>query len=201
MVFHQPGKRGLALICALLLLAGPVAAKGQAKDRPAGDGLSSVEGRVRAPDGKRGVAGAKIHAYNQATGQTYSSEPTGPNGAYRIEGLPFGYFELAVETGDGLFVADQIVNVGPSAKALVLLTLKPYDQQPDSWWADHERRSFSGSEDESSGLAELRRRRTGREFVRSTKGVVLLSTVGAAVLLVIAASDDETSASPIGGGF
>ncbi len=197
MRIEQARKRRLAVIClAGLLLAGPVLA-GKKKEPPPGDGLSRIEGKVRTADSKA-ATGATVHAYHLSTGRLYSSSATGSGGSYRIEGLPFGYFELAVETADGLFVGNQVVNVGPASRAIVLMTLAPYAAQPQSWWSSNERRPFSGSEAETSGLAEVQRRLSRREFLRSTKGVVVLSTVGAAALLVIAASDDsETFASPI----
>ncbi len=196
-MFFEHKHRWIAPLLAGLVLGGVSApVLGAKPDEPVR--LSRIVGKVRAPDGKVGVRDSRVHAYHLSTGRLYTSEPTGSGGAFEIAGLPFGYFELAVETGEGLFVAGSMVNLAPASKAVVLLLLAPYDAQPESWWSSHERRSFSGSEEETRGIAEIRRKLSGREFLRSTKGVVLLSTVGAAVLLVIAASDDpdERLASP-----
>ena len=56
-------------------------------------------------------------------------------------------------------------------------------------------RKHPGSDQEPSGVAELRRKPKGREFWRSPKGVAIIAGIGGAGLLAIAlGSESETVA-------
>ena len=196
-------KRIQGPLAALLVLAlgmplwTPAAfAKDKKKDAHAG---SRIYGKIHDADGKSGRAGVTVHAYHLGTGETFSSQPSTKDGSFEIIGLPFGYFDLVVETEEGAFVAEQIVGTPPAGKALVLLRLLPYDEQPDAWWATHERREVPGSDDPATGLAALLSKKRGAEFWKSTKGVLIIAGAGTAVLLAIVSSsnDDESDPSPI----
>jgi hypothetical protein len=184
----------LALALALPLWASPAVAKKKKQDAPQG---SRIYGKIHEADGRAGRAGVIVHAYHLATGKTYSSEPSAKDGSFDIPGLPIGYFEIVVETDDGAFVGEQIVGTSPAGKALVLLRLLSYDDQPDSFWATHERREVPGSEDPASGLAALLRKKRGAEFWKSPKGVAIMVGAGTgALLLLVSSSDDDPDASP-----
>ena len=202
MFFQRSRARGLTLVVALLL---PIARPTVAQDAPAtgasepeSTGNSRLHGKVRGPEGKTPATGVIIHAYHLESGKLYSSQPTGQGGSYEIDGLPFGYFDVAVETDEGLFVAMTVVEVLPSGKTFALLLLKRYEDQPESWWASHDRRELPGSDQTSTGIAEVLRKRRGGEFLKSKKGVIILAGSGAVILFAIAASDEttEVTASP-----
>jgi hypothetical protein len=181
----------LALGCAVLLGVGPaLPARGQAPALPSAAARSSrLVGTVRADDGKTGVPSAVVHAHHLASGMTFSSKPTNSKGAFEIGGLPFGYFDLAVETPDGLFLATPTISLAPAAKAPVVLTLRRYEDAELP--APAERVGFPGLRGDATGTARTLPRKSAREFWRSRKGVIILAGVGAAVLLTIAASDEE----------
>ena len=156
-----------------------------AKDESAG---SLLTGKVLGADGKTPIGGATVFAYHLSTEELKQSPPTGSDGQYNIPGLGFGYYDLAVETNERLYVASHVVNVPPGGKALVVFTLVAYgpDDQP---------RDFPGSDDDASGLAKILEKKTRKEFFRSPKGVALAAGTGGAVLLIIASGSKPVSSS------
>lgn len=190
----------LGLILSLMLPFPTVLAKGaKGRDKKQEPEGSRIYGKVRTPDGKSGVPGVTIRAYHLASEASFTSEPTRADGSFELNGLPFGYFDLVAETEEGTFVAEQVVSVPPAGKALVLLSLLRYEDQPESWWATHERRDLPGTGEPADGLAALDRRRRGVEFWKSPKGIVVIAGAGAALMfaLVEASDDDDLEASPI----
>ncbi len=171
------------VLAAMVVGTAPVAVP--ADDGPKG---SLLTGKVFAADGKTPVAGATVHAYHLSTEETTQSDPTAANGEYNIPELEYGYYDLAVETPDGLYVASHVVNVPPGGKVIVLFTLLAYGP-------DDPLRQFPGTEDSASGLAKVLEKKTRKEFFRSPKGVALAAGTGGAVLLIIASGSDPASIS------
>ncbi len=156
------------------------------------EGTSKIKGKILDPEGKDRIRGAQVLAFHLSSAQLFVSEPTA-RGGFEIRGLPYGYYDLAVEAPDGLYVATQVINVTPSGTATLVLTLTPY--QPAT--AGLARR-FPARDVESSGLAEVRRKLRGREYWRSPGGVAILSGIGGVALLALAAgSDSEVAATTI----
>lgn len=150
---------------------------------------SQIEGKILGIDGKP-VPGARLLSYHLSSERLFTSEPTKANGECQLPPLPFGYHDLAVETADGLFVGSQVVNLGPNAKVLVVLTLYPAAGEPTG-------RGYAGSEREPIGQAQVVERTRGRAFWRSPRGVAVLAGSGAAALLLLAGGGgDEDNASP-----
>jgi len=186
-------ERPLAALAMAGLLAGvgPVRAQAPAEPEAAPPaGTSSISGRVLGADGP--VAGAVVHAYHLSTETSYDSAPTGGSGQFRIEDLPYGYFDVAVETPGGLYVADLVANVPPAGNTTLVMTLTPGDS------AVMAPRPFPGSAADPVGVAAVSEKATGREFWRGPKGIAILAGLGGAALLAIASggSDDEPVASP-----
>jgi hypothetical protein len=152
-------------------------------------GTSRLSGKVIDSKGHK-VRDARILAYHISSEALHASEPTRGNGEFRIGGLAYGYYDVAVETPDGLYVADRVVNLAPAGAAVLILTVVAY--QP----ADEGRtRMYPASETDPVGHAELRKKLKGREFWRSPTGVAILAGIGGAVLLSLAVgSDDEPAA-------
>ncbi len=156
------------------------------------EGSSKIKGKILHTEGKDRIRGARVLAVHLSSAQLFVSEPT-DRGGFEIRGLPYGYYDLAVEAPDGLYVATQVINVTPSGTATLVLTLTPY--QPAT--AGLARR-FPARDVESSGLAEVRRKLRGREYLRSPGGVAILSGIGGVALLALAAgSDSEVAATTI----
>ena len=60
-----------------------------------------------------------VYAFHLDTSTVYASEPTTPKGRYRIDGVPLGWFDTYIETPDGLFMANQVVNMPPKGEISV----------------------------------------------------------------------------------
>jgi hypothetical protein len=130
-------------------------------------------------------------AYNLSTEAVHRSEPSDKRGKFLIGDLAHGYYDIAIETADGLFVVNRVVSVQPGAKAVVELILVPYAKAPAEL-----PRAFPGSQDPSTGVAQVERKPTGKEFWKSPKGIAIVGGTGAAVLLLIALSGDDSSEPP-----
>jgi hypothetical protein len=175
-----------------LLLAGGLAPTHAPAQGPA-EGTSSLTGRVQTAEGQP-VQGVRVLAYHVTSQRLFRSEPTRGDAEYRIAGLTYGYVDLAVETAEGLFVADRVLNLAPAQKAAVILTILPAAELAPA--RRGELRQFPGAEGSPLGLAQLREKLRGREFWRSPMGVAILAGAGGAALLAIASgSDEEPSAS------
>ena len=180
----------LALIC---VLAPAAWAQPGTADAP---GTSKLSGKVLAADGKTAATGVRVIAYHLSTEQVFMSSTTGRGGDYSIADLPYGYFDLAVETADGLYVGNQVINLPPAGKAGVIFTLSSFTS------GDPTGRAFAGSEQDSVGMAQMREKLKGREFWRSPKGIAILAGSGGAALLAPAgggsgsSGGDDGSASP-----
>jgi hypothetical protein len=152
---------------------------------------SNLSGRILSQTGEP-VVGARVLAYHLSSEEVFDSEATDAKGGYEISGLPYGYFDVAVETPQGLYVADQVVNVPPSGKVALSLNLFPYTEAR----AD-DGRSFPGTEQQPLGEARVQDKVKGGEFWKSPKGIGTIAGAGAVALLLIAGGgDDGGSASP-----
>ena len=103
---RHPSRIPIAWMICAILLANTVRTGAQDAEPPSAQGNASLSGKVTGPDGA--VTGAVVHVYHLSTETTFHSVATGTNGQFRIEGLPFGYYDVAVETPEGLYVADLV---------------------------------------------------------------------------------------------
>jgi hypothetical protein len=148
-----------------------------------------IVGKVQDSDGKP-VRDAVVVAYHVSGKERFASAPTGGNGKYKLENLPFGYFDVGVETSGGVFVADRAINLPPAGKAELTVTIEPF--QPGT---QNLSRNHPASESDPGGVALLRAKAKGRDFWRSPKGIAVLGAAGGAALLAIASgSNDEATA-------
>ncbi|MCP3979787.1 MAG: carboxypeptidase regulatory-like domain-containing protein [bacterium] len=182
--------RGLGLSLALLACLSTVVVAQPAEEQT----FSRLSGRILGADGKSPAAGVRVIAYHLSTETTYTSEPTSGKGEYALNELPFGYYDLAIETPDGIFVANQVINLPPSGKASANMTLSTFSDQADA--DDPQRRSFPGSSADPSGLAVVQEKLTGRAFWRSPKGVAIVAGGAAVVLLSVAGGSSSSSNGP-----
>ena len=189
--FKRHATRSPALLLVLLGALLPLLAQ-EPEPSPHPVGYTRLQGKVQGSGDQRRVAGAVVLAYHLSTDEMYRSEPTGSNGAYAIEGLPFGYYDLAVEGPEGLFVGSHVVNIPPGGKATINFTMIAFDTTTALAEA---RQEFGGLDRPSSGTATVTRKRTSREFWRGPKGVAIMAGTGGVILLVIASDSNETSAS------
>jgi len=189
-------RRAAALVAAIALAFAPAVAEdpADADADPAASGTGTLVVRVRVGRGLDvSLEGARVLAFHIGEQKVFASDPVGRKGEAQITGLPRGYFDLAVEVGEDVYVASDVVHLPPAGRVLLDLELGEF---PPTVPAD--RRRFAGLDREGEGQAETSRRLRGREFWRSPKGIAILAGGGGAVLLGIAlsGSDDEVQASP-----
>lgn len=151
---------------------------------------SQIRGKVLGADG-RPAGGVEVLAYHLATEETFTATTNG-KGEFTLPELPYGYFDMAVRTGEGLYVADQVANVSPTGKNMVEFRLQTFSASTQA-----DRRAFPGADATPVGLARvLDQRMVGESFWRSPKGISILSGGGALVLLAFTGGGSEPSASP-----
>ena len=152
---------------------------------------ASLSGRILDATGQP-IDGARVLAYHLSSEEVFDSGATDARGGFAISGLPYGYFDVAVETPQGLYVADQVVNVPPSGKVTLSFNLYPYTEAR----AD-DGRSFPGTEQDSVGEARIDEKGKPGQFWKSPKGYATMAAGGAALLLLVAGGgDDGGSTSP-----
>lgn len=151
---------------------------------------SEIRGKVLSADGKP-VSGVEILGYHLATEEVYRAT-TDAKGEFSMTELPYGYYDLAVRSPDGLFVSDQVANVSPTGKNVVDFRLQTFGETTQS-----DRRAFPGNEETPVGVARVEdQRMVGETFWSSPKGISILSGGGALILLAIAGGGSENNASP-----
>jgi len=203
MVQRSGLRRALSAVTVLAVLIPTVALGQENAEDPAAVGDSVprtglLEGRVLDSESGKGTPGAQVFAHHLDTGMVFSAPPTDERGRYRIEGLPIGWFDLYVETPDGLFVANQVVNMPPRGEVDISLALTKFEDKPPSWGVGR-RRDVPGVDTPSIGEARLDETARGKSFWKKPTGIALVAGGGALVILAIVASGDsgsETTASP-----
>ncbi len=117
---------------------------------------ASLHGTVAYADKATPVSGAKVHAVHLDTRQVFDSAPTGANGAYQITGLPYGYYDLAVETPEGsLYLANRVISAPPGEKLEISLMLGPPAPEDTEWWSAEPDRRIPGLERVPDGVARV----------------------------------------------
>jgi hypothetical protein len=161
-------------------------------------GSSTLAGTVEHADTRTAIANAEVLAFRLEDQKIYRTTTTA-NGSFLFEGMPYGYYDLAVQVGEDVYPAGDVINLTPRGKVIATLRLIAREDRPDEFWNEYRSRSFLGETSETDGVAQLQLKRKGRDFWRTGKGIAIISTIGGATLLAIAVNDDSTpqSASPI----
>jgi len=147
---------------------------------------SEICGKVLGTDG-RPAAGVEILAYHLATEEVFTTTTDG-KGRFTLADLPYGYFDLAVRSSDGLYVSDQVANVSPTGKNVIAFRLLPFYSSTRA-----DRRAFPGADDPPVGLASvIDQRMVGDSFWRSAKGISIVAGSAAVILLVLAGGSGST---------
>jgi len=197
MFLRHKGTHGLVWPVCLALLCGPSVRAAAPVESPSPPGTSRIEGKIVRADGKTPAAGAVVRAVHLDTGKTYTSAPAGRNGEFEIAGLPFGYLDLSVETKEGVFLGNIVVNVPPGGSLALRLTLSPKAGEPSEWWAEQPRPGGQEPGARPAGVAEVRTKPSGREYWKSPAGLAIIGgSVGAVLLAIAAGGGGEEAASP-----
>jgi hypothetical protein len=196
-VFPNEHQRRRFIVCALVVsLVAPLAAladEGTAAAAPPGTGR--VKARVFGSNGKTPVAGAILHAYHLDSGKVYSSSPATGKGDCELKGLPYGYLDIAIETKEGTFVGNQVVNVPPDGTVTISLTLTKYAERTPAWWSGKTPRQVPGTRNESQGIAELNMKSRGQAFWTSPGGLAIIGGATGLVLLALTGQGGGSSSS------
>ncbi len=174
----------------ILAAAGPVRAEQPAAEAPAEAnltvGTARIEGRIVDVDGKP-LGGAVVRACYLEGDASFASEATGHDGEYEIANLPPGYADLIVQTGEGFFLANQVLSFVPAGRIVANFALRKHAGEPTSPVPIGEQKGPACGTQSMLGSAEITQKSTLREFLRSPKGIALVAG-SAGVLLVIAAA-------------
>ncbi len=145
--------RRLALI---LVIAGLVLGPQTTLTLAAGTaGNVVLRGKVGSAETGEPIAGARVYAVHLDTKQVFTSAPTNAKGEYQITGLPFGYYDIAVETTDGLYLANRVINAPAGEKVDMSLMLGPPQPEDTEWWSAEPDRRIPGLDRVPSGVARI----------------------------------------------
>ena len=89
----------------------------------------NLTGRIFVADGVTPRPGVVVKAANLSTSQVFTSTRTDKSGRYALADLPSGQYQVAVETGEGLYVNQDRVPVMQGRKTLFSLALNPVSAQ------------------------------------------------------------------------
>lgn len=189
----------LRLIAVLALAASLVPVPGLVPPARAQEGNAGVHGTLYEADEKEKLAGARVIAINVKTGKQYFSGVTGDNGDFDVIGLPGGTYDIAIEIGGSLFVADNLVDLAASQNLGVSYSVQPLRpanrklaglKQPQG--SATPIGGFHGTEGAVAGTTTG----GGRSFWTSTGGIVLLGVLAGGVGYAIEHNRNNNNASP-----
>jgi len=163
----------LFLAGAFVLMTVPVAQFAQNGQKGAG----ALAGHIYNEDMRTPVRNAIVKLRNVATQQEYESEPTDPEGMYRIPGIEEGRYVMGVVSIQGDYNFHYSIQIKPNALAKLSVAMKPGGVP-----ARIEEGSFSGEKKKTIG-----------DFFKSPAGILTLLTVAEATLFAIALSEGEAS--------
>ena len=175
-------------VAALLATVFAFAGFGPAAEEPAKPPADERKGggrlqiRVLGSDGKTALPAAVVRAYHLESGRIFESARTGSNGECGIADLPYGYFDLSVETQDGIFVGSQVLNVPPSRSVSVSVSVSAYGDKPSAWWNGKAPRDVPGTNATATGVAGIRVKDKGSFWKRPAGIAVIVGGAAAAIL-------------------
>lgn len=171
-------RRMLAVVVTLFLGVGPgFAVPGSAQSPSPEIGHGSIRGTVYQADEQTALVGAKVTAINVRTGTQYESQITTDNGDYLVDGVPAGTYDLVIEVGGNLFVADHLVDLSPNEGISLSYSVQP--QKPAGRVVS--KMPVPKGSAELVGEANV----PSGVFWKTPGGIVLLSVLGAGAVAVI----------------
>jgi hypothetical protein len=176
-------------------------------------GAAEIAGAVLLSDGLTPVPGVSVKAANVDTEQIYASVKTGQDGIYKLTGLPAGSYDLAVETSEGLYAADALVEAIPGKRVIVSLAIKgvakeeppaegqkPTEGQQAGEQGKADKGKEEGKKDDKAEPEPKKESKKKKGFWRSPWGALVVIIPGAVLLGVAASSiagDDDNEPNPV----
>jgi len=84
---------------------------------------ASLGGRVVTAGTEAPLAGARVHVGDESASRIVTSGVTGEDGAFEVAGLPPAAYQLAVESGGGLYVVGTPLKLAPGERRSVQLAV------------------------------------------------------------------------------
>jgi hypothetical protein len=171
---------------------------------------AEIRGNVFGADGLSAIAGVSVKAAHMETRRIYTSESTSADGVYKLRDLPPGSYDLAVQTPQGLFAADALVEAKAGHRTTVSLAIRPTarqegqpqeEEKPEGEKPEEAKPEEAAPEAEKPAEPEAQKppRKSGG-FWRSPAGAAIAIVAGAVVVGVAANSavgDDEEDDEPL----
>jgi hypothetical protein len=172
---------------------------------------AEIRGNVFGADGLTAIPGVTVKAAHMETQRVYTSDSTGADGVYRFRDLPPGSYDLAVQTAQGLFAADALVEAKAGRRTTVSLAIRPaarQEEKPEEQEGEKpaEQTPEEGKkegEEPADKPAEPQAQKPPKKsggFWRSPAGAAVAIVAGAVVVGVAANSavgDDEEDDEPL----
>jgi hypothetical protein len=191
--------RPAALLLALLLVL-PAWAPSALAQEAREPGRGSLRGKILLDDQKTPAVGATVRAVHLDTNEIFEGAPTTADGKYEVKGLPYGYYNLIVETDGALYLSNRILNVPPEKKVEASFALTESRPEEKEWWEAEPSRRVPGMDRPPDGVARIIEKRDTGSFWKSGKGIAVMVGGGAlivgALVLTADSSSDETPQSP-----
>ncbi len=162
----------LFLAGAFILLTVPVREFAQGVSR----GSGALAGHIYNDDMRTPVRNAIVKLRNVTTQREYESEPTDPEGMYRIPGVEEGRYVMGVVSVQGDYNFQYSILIKSNALAKLSVAMKP-----------------GGVPIRIEESSYLTKKKTIGDFFKSPAGILTLITVAEATLFAIALSEGEAS--------
>ena len=130
---------------------------------------ASISGAVFSAGSQLPLADARVHAGNPRTGEIFSSRVTSADGVFRMSTLPPAEYQLAVESGGGLYLVETPVSLEAGQNRNLQLAISPGKSEPADPPEEAEKEE---DDDDNGGLT-----------IWSNPATATLILLGAAVIL------------------
>jgi hypothetical protein len=120
---------------------------------PAGN--VQIRGVIFSGETQEPVQAARVYAVHLDTKQVFTSAPSTASGEYALTGLPFGYYDMAVETTDGLYLSNRVINAPAGEKVEYSMVLGSPQPEDTEWWSAEPDRRIPGLDRVPDGVARI----------------------------------------------
>ena len=163
----------LFLAGAFVLMTVPVAQFAQNGQK----GSGALAGHIYNEDMRTPVRNAIVKLRNVATQQEYESEPTDPEGMYRIPGIEEGRYVMGVMSVQGDYNFHYSIQIKPNALAKLSVAMRP-GGAPTML---------------QTGTSGYNKKATIIDFFKSPAGLLTIITAAEITLFAVALSEGEAS--------